>query len=215
MQEKAKQSFRTLQRIKLVFDYLWKRLYYIKGLLAFCYITLNLCIWVPQLIIIAILKILLPFKTVNAFSYWVTSWMYALATWVDDFLLWKILGISLETSGVEGLHRDRWYLVLSNHQSWADIFILQSILNRKAPILRFLVKRELIYMPLVGQICWALDYPLLKRHSRAYLSKHPHKKGEDLITLKKSLEFHPERRGCRAFAPFSRASWYFLWIKAF
>jgi 1-acyl-sn-glycerol-3-phosphate acyltransferase len=188
MQEKAKRSFRTLKSIKLVFGYLWIRLYYIKGLLALFYITLNLCIWVPPLIIIAILKILFPFKTVNVLSYWVTSWMYALATWVDDFLLWKMLGISLEISGLEGLQRDRWYLVLSNHQSWADILILQSILNRRAPILRFLVKRELIYMPLVGQICWALDYPFLKRHTRGYLTRQPHSKGEDLINLQKSLD---------------------------
>ena len=43
-------------------------------------------------------------------------------------------------------------------------------------------------MPLVGQICWVLDYPFLKRYSRAYLRRHPERKGEDLMTLKKNLE---------------------------
>jgi 1-acyl-sn-glycerol-3-phosphate acyltransferase len=187
VRKKGKTSSKTIN-IKAWFFYTWEHFYYLKGLPPFLYITLNLSLWIVPLIIIAILKFLFPFKKLNALFYWVTSWMYALATWADDFLLWKLLGISLEIRGLEGLRRDRWYLVLANHQSYADIFILQSILNRKAPILRFLVKRQLIYMPLVGQICWALDYPFLKRHSRAYLERHPEKKNEDLITLKKNLE---------------------------
>jgi 1-acyl-sn-glycerol-3-phosphate acyltransferase len=188
MQEKAKSSSIAIKIVKQLFDSMRGRLHYLKGFPPFLYITLNLIMWIAPLIIIVILKFLFPFGKVKAFSHRVTSWMYAFATWIDDFLLWKLLGISLEIRGLEGLKRDQWCLVLANHQSWADILVLQTALNRKIPALRFLVKRELIYVPIVGQICWGLDYPFLKRHSRAYLQRHPESRGEDLKTLKQSLE---------------------------
>ena len=32
--------------------------------------------------------------------------------------------------GLEGLRRDDWYLVTANHQSWADILVLQKALAK-------------------------------------------------------------------------------------
>ncbi len=74
-----------------------------------------------------------------------------------------------DVQGGEGLNYNGWYLVVSNHQSWVDILVMQHLLNRRIPLLKFFIKRELIWVPLMGFAWWALDYPFLYRHSSEYL----------------------------------------------
>ena len=77
--------------------------------------------------------------------------------------------------------------VTSNHQSWADILVLQYQLNRRMP---FLV------LPQAGADLGAGDRPVLvgagvsfmKRFSKEYLAKHPEKRGEDLATTRRACE---------------------------
>ena len=65
----------------------------------------------------------------------------------------------LERPGPEGLEYQHSYLVTSNHQSWVDILVLQYQLNRRIPLLRFFLKQELIWVPIIGLCWWALDFP--------------------------------------------------------
>lgn len=65
------------------------------------------------------------------------------------------------------LRRKGSYLVICNHQSWVDIFILQRIFFRQIPLLKFFLKRELLYVPLIGLAWWALDFPFLRRQTNA------------------------------------------------
>lgn len=67
----------------------------------------------------------------------------------------------------DGLRLQAWYLVLCNHQSWVDILVLQRCLQGKAPFLKFFIKRQLIWVPLVGLVWWALDFPFLRRRGGA------------------------------------------------
>lgn len=80
------------------------------------------------------------------------------------------------------------YLVLSNHQSWVDIPILQAVFNRKIPFMRFFLKSQLIWVPLLGLAWWALDFPFMKRYSREKLAKHPELAGRDLATTRRACE---------------------------
>ena len=93
-----------------------------------------------------------------------------------------------DIQGLDGLQYKNWYLVNTNHQSWVDIFVLQHLLNRKIPFLKFLIKRQLIYVPVIGLAWWALDFPFMRRHSREYLEKHPNMRGKDLETTRKACE---------------------------
>jgi 1-acyl-sn-glycerol-3-phosphate acyltransferase len=79
-----------------------------------------------------------------------------------------------------GLDRDGCYLVLSNHQSWADVLILQRSFNRRLPFFRFFVKKALIWLPFLGAAWWALDMPFMQRYSREQLERQPELKGRDL-----------------------------------
>jgi 1-acyl-sn-glycerol-3-phosphate acyltransferase len=96
-----------------------------------------------------------------------------------------------DVSGIAELDYRGWYLVTCNHQSWVDIFVLQHLLNRRIPLLKFFLKRELIWVPVMGLAWWALDFPFMRRHSEAVLIKHPEKRLEDLETT---------RRACAKFA---------------
>jgi len=59
------------------------------------------------------------------------------------------------------------YLLICNHQSWADILILFSSFHGRVPFLRFFLKRDLVYVPIIGLVCWAMDFPFMTRKSGA------------------------------------------------
>jgi len=91
-----------------------------------------------------------------------------------------------EIEGLENLKRKDWYLVIANHQSWLDIVVLQRAFNRKIPVLKFFIKDQLKWVPLLGFSWWAMGCPFMKRYSAAYIEKNPHKKGKDLLATQKA-----------------------------
>ncbi|HEN5530667.1 TPA: 1-acyl-sn-glycerol-3-phosphate acyltransferase, partial [Legionella pneumophila] len=93
-----------------------------------------------------------------------------------------------EISGLNNLTPKDWYLVVANHQSWLDIVILQRLFNRKIPVLKFFIKDQLKWIPLLGFSWWAMGCPFMKRYSKEYLAKNPHKQGKDIISTRKAIE---------------------------
>ena len=65
---------------------------------------------------------------------------------------------------------------------------MQRVFNRRAPFLKFFLKQQLIWVPVIGLAWWGLDFPFMKRYSREYLIKHPEKRGDDLIATRKACE---------------------------
>ena len=90
--------------------------------------------------------------------------------------------------GFEELDSSNWYLAVANHQSWADIFLLQGITNRKIPMLKFFMKHVLIWVPVIGLAWWALDMPFLKRYTKEEIQKNPELRGKDIKAMEKSFE---------------------------
>jgi 1-acyl-sn-glycerol-3-phosphate acyltransferase len=160
----------------------------VRGFLAFTGYILNTFFWVPLLLAMAFFKLIIPAhgwrkfcdRIINAIA---TNWIS-----VNSFNMDVMSGISWEMGGLEDLQRDQWYLVVSNHQSWVDILILQKMFNRKIPFLKFFLKKELIWVPVMGLAWWALDYPFMKRYSKSFVKKNPHLKGKDIEITKKACE---------------------------
>lgn len=96
--------------------------------------------------------------------------------------------IQWEIQGDEDFRIDRWCLLVSNHQSWVDILVIVHVLAGKVPPYKFFIKKELLWVPFFGQCLWALDFPVMKRYSKAFLEKYPHLKGRDLETARRSCE---------------------------
>ncbi|NJM33132.1 MAG: acyltransferase [Limnobacter sp.] len=78
----------------------------------------------------------------------------------------------------------RSYLVVSNHTAWADIVVLLDVLHGKSPFGRFFLKQELIWVPIVGLVCWAMDFPFMKRHASTGKASHTRLAGQDLHTAR-------------------------------
>lgn len=93
-----------------------------------------------------------------------------------------------EVTGLEGLKYEGWYLVISNHQSWVDIFALQHILTRRIPFLKFFIKKELIWVPVIGLAWWGLDFPFMTRSTPEQIAKNPALKGKDIEATRKACE---------------------------
>lgn len=107
---------------------------------------------------------------------------------VNSALLTHFCSIDWRARGLEGLDRKSWYLLIPNHQTWVDILVLQNVFNRRIPFLKFFIKQQLIWFPLLGITWWAMDMPFMKRYSKTYLAKYPHKKGTDLEATRMACE---------------------------
>ena len=148
----------------------------------------NTIFWCTPLFILTIVKFLIP---MTKFRSWCSRILTSLATnWVGTNTLNQefFSKTSLEVQGLQELSLDDKYLVLANHQSWVDILVLQRIFHRKIPFLKFFLKKELIWFPVLGQAWWALDFPFMKRYSKQFLKKKPHLRGKDLEITRKACE---------------------------
>lgn len=99
-----------------------------------------------------------------------------------------------EVHGLEGLSKKNWYLLICNHRSWADIVVLCVLFRKHIPMNKYFLKQQLAWVPFLGLACWALDMPFMKRYSRAYLLRHPERRGKDVETTRRSCEkfrLHP------------------------
>ena len=88
----------------------------------------------------------------------------------------------------DNLNHNGCYLVSSNHQSWADVVVLQRCFNRRLPFFRFFLKSSLIWLPFLGTAWWALDMPFMQRVSKEKLARRPSLKGKDLENARKACE---------------------------
>src|SRR5512136_800654 len=158
------------------------------GVIAGLLLTVNVVVWVSLLLVFALPKFLLPIpplrRPLNRILHWIgENWIACNSGWMrlTQKTQWDV-------QGLEGLNYNGWYLVVSNHQSWVDIFVMQHLLNRRIPLLKFFLKRELIRVPVMGFAWWALDFPFLYRHGVEYLKKHPEQKGRDFETTRRVCE---------------------------
>jgi 1-acyl-sn-glycerol-3-phosphate acyltransferase len=112
-------------------------------------------------------------------SYWIS---------VNSWNIHLTKNIRWHVTGTETLDKNNWYLVIANHQSWVDILVLQYIFNRKIPFLKFFLKKELIWVPILGLAWWGLDFPFMKRYSRSLIKKKPHLKGKDIEITRRACQ---------------------------
>jgi 1-acyl-sn-glycerol-3-phosphate acyltransferase len=156
--------------------------------LALLLLAGNIVLHVVPLFALTLVKVVVPIHAVRlacsrALVLIAESWIG-----VNNFLFGLFTRIRWQVDGLAGLRRDGNYLVLCNHQSWVDIPVLQKVLNRRIPFLRFFLKQQLIWVPLMGPAWWALDFPFMKRYSRETLAKHPELQGRDMEATRRACE---------------------------
>lgn len=159
----------------------WLRL-----ILSSTLLVTSLLLHAVPLLLLSVLK-LLPIAAVRAK---ISAWLVALGeSWIagNGLLMDHLTGTRIEVD-YRGLPLEKrgWYLVVANHQSWVDIPILQRVLLHRIPFLKFFLKQQLIWVPVLGLVWWALDFPFMRRYSRAELARRPELKGRDLEATRKA-----------------------------
>jgi len=160
----------------------------VRGILSLALFILNTVFWCIPLFVLAAAKAAVPLES------WMRRCNRMLNTIAENWI-WgnnqnqKLVGNTRwDVQGMENLERSEWYLVLANHQSWVDIVVLQRIFHRKIPFLKFFIKKELLWFPILGQAWWAMDFPFVKRYTKSYLKKKPHLKGKDMEITRKACK---------------------------
>jgi len=156
--------------------------------LALLSLAINIVLHVVVLFAFTLVKAIVPIRAIRLGC---SRILVAIAeSWigVNNHLFDVFTRIRWQVEGLTGLRYDGNYLVLCNHQSWVDIPVLQKVFNRRIPFLRFFLKQQLIWVPLLGPAWWALDFPFMKRYSRETLAKHPELQGKDMQATRRACE---------------------------
>jgi len=158
------------------------------GVLTTGLAVINLTFWILVLYITAFIRMLIPVIS------WKLKWealMQRLPNyWLDvnDFIMFLLLSTKWDVEELEGLQPKGWYLLMCNHQSFVDTVAIEKIFKRKIPMLKFFMKKELRWVPLLGDAARIMRFPFMERYSKEFLEKHPEMKGKDIETARKSCE---------------------------
>ena len=145
----------------------------VKGLVSALLLVLNTLFWGVPLILLTLLKVVAPGQRLKQK---ILQGLNAVAlNWIGFNLWWMRhwLKPELHISVPNNLSPQQWWLVISNHRSWTDIFMLLMALHRRIPMPRFFLKRQLIWIPIVGLAFWALEFPFMRRFSREQIANNP------------------------------------------
>ena len=162
----------------------------ILGCIALTLYALNTLFISIAALVLFVISLILPIRSWrNFFSLLLhelipTAWAAS-----NNFIMWLTTKTQWEIHGTGELDEKGWHLLICNHISWLDIIVLEKVFAHKIPMLKFFMKRELLWtLPVAGVVCWILGFPFVQRYSKEYLKKHPEKAGRDLENTKKLCE---------------------------
>jgi len=162
---------------------------HVRGILILLsYISFTTAIFL-LFVIITLFKLLIPHPKARAFAVRILD-ILSSRCWVFCANLTHRILANLEwiITGDTGFKTDKWSVILLNHQTWVDILVLIKVFYGRIPPYKFFIKKQLLWLPLMGPCLWALDYPIMKRYSKEFLEKNPQLKGRDLETTRAACE---------------------------
>ena len=142
---------------------------FVRGSLVFFgYLITTIATFFP-LLFIALLKLSIPYSKMQNYFSSLADTVANLWVGTNKRIFYLVNQMKIDASKLEGIKRKGWYLVISNHQSSVDIVVLQHLLHRKIPLLKFFIKKQLFYVPFIGLMWWGLGFSfyeaLLERFS--------------------------------------------------
>ena len=160
----------------------------ILGSVTLLLMVLSTIFWGIIFQVIALAKFILPLPSWRRICLRGLLWLVEAWVATNNVIFWLTQKTEWDIQGIDGLNPKGWYLVISNHQSWLDIPVLLRVFHHRVPFLRFFLKQELMWVPVIGAVGWGLELPFMKRYSREFLHKHPELRGKDLETTRKACE---------------------------
>ena len=145
---------------------------HVRAFTSFSFISLNLLFWSIPLLIVGLVK-----AFIAPGQNWARSQMdriYYGAVSFHDWWLRRVLQLKWDKPEID-LDSTKTFIIVANHQSWADILVIQSVITNSqasiGPIVKMLAKQELMWVPVLGLVIWAYDFPKLRRSQRIHLSE--------------------------------------------
>jgi len=161
-------------------------------LLTIIVFTVLVCI---PLFSMAVIALVIPGQPGVHLRRWMEVWLFL---WTGfNRWLFRVLGTTdmrIDWPGADEVSADQWYLVISNHQSWTDILILQSVLWNRLPPIKFFTKAQLIWVPFIGIGMYVLGFPYLQRATKQQIAKNPELRNADRQNIRKAcnrFRFYP------------------------
>ena len=141
---------------------------------------------VVPLLLVALLKAVLPSERLRRACNVLLTGMAESWIGVNSWMWDRFTRTRVEIREDAALAMDGHYLVLANHQSWVDILVLQKVFNRRIPFMRFFLKRQLFWVPLLGLAWWALDFPFMGRYTPKQIARRPELAGRDIEATRRA-----------------------------
>ena len=157
------------------------------------WVIINLLIGFAILLPVSIISWLLPLPIISRACAYIVDHVYRTAVRIDSFWMQQVVGIELVINGERST--DPTPVVICNHQSWFDIPLVQEVISGKGPIVKFLIKREIVWVPIIGWICLALNFPRLRRN------KNSQSGDSDFSIVKKVSKTHGHESGALLIFP--------------
>ncbi|MBN8727448.1 MAG: acyltransferase [Xanthomonadales bacterium] len=149
-------------------------------------IVLSTALHAAALFAVALVKALVPLERVRRACNRPLTGIAESWIGVNSWLIERFTRTRFDIRVDADLRRHGRYLVLANHQGWSDIPVLQKVFNRRIPLLRFFLKRQLFWVPVLGLAWWALDFPFMRRHSREAIARRPELAGQDIEATRRA-----------------------------
>ncbi|MDB4059845.1 acetyltransferase [Gammaproteobacteria bacterium] len=162
------------------------------GIITLLLILAELIIGFSTLALVNIPRALIRTKKLKISLYKLSNWIGEITVLYLKLIMQLMHGKnSIQVFDDNNLSKDEWYLAISNHSSWADIFIILTATNYKIPLLKIFMKKELWWIPFVFLANTTLNMPFVHRHSREALKKNPELRYKDYeSTIKSCKRFH-------------------------
>lgn len=155
----------------------------------FVLLMLNTLLWVGPVYLAILVKLLTRPRSrardgMSRVVAWLAEHWMRVNVWMGD----RLLRIDWDVRAPVELSRQGQYLIVANHQSWNDIYVLMRCFQGRLPFFKFFLKQQLIWVPVLGLTWWGLDYPFMKRYTRAQIERDPSLRGKDVETTRKACE---------------------------
>lgn len=132
---------------------------------------------------------------------------YKLARWLYKFT-YPIFRIKVEHVGLENFDKvEAPYIIVSNHQSNLDVFILGSMMPKYTVALG---KKDILYLPFFGQLFWIAGNIVIDRYNRGKAMQAMRKVSEVMKKEGKVVWIMPEGTRSRTgeLLPFKKGAFY-------
>lgn len=149
------------------------------------YILYEYCIALPIMLVLTIVTALVAIIFASLFSDEFWGWWPA-RIW--GWLFCRVFLLPVHVEGNEYLDPKQAYIFVPNHQSMFDIFLLLGFLGHK---FKWVMKKELAKVPLVGFACKCCGFIYINRTGKSSIAESMNK-ADDTLRQHKSLAIFAE-----------------------